>query len=154
MGWRDAFVAPIGGFATAAAMVFLRISGMVDRSLDMAFHAWQAGARKPTVVRPGNASGARIRVDAKPANARAVVIDGDTFPLHGEKIRILAIDTPESFQSRCEHEFVLALEAKARSYPRRARSAFGHLEENVACPISTSAYTMHIRVFTADRCKF
>jgi hypothetical protein len=51
---------------------------------------------------------------------RAVTIDGDTFAIGGEKVRILDIDTPESFQSRCEQELVLADNT-------RVRSAFDHL---------------------------
>jgi endonuclease YncB( thermonuclease family) len=45
---------------------------------------------------------------------RAVIIDGDTFALGREKIRIENIDAPESFRSRCEAELELALRAKER----------------------------------------
>jgi hypothetical protein len=48
------------------------------------------------------------------AAARTVLIDGDTFDLDGERIRILNIDTPETFRSRCENELVLGLRAKQR----------------------------------------
>ena len=49
-----------------------------------------------------------------PALASVRVIDGDTVDVDGTRIRILSIDTPETFQSRCDNELVLGLKAKAR----------------------------------------
>lgn len=47
--------------------------------------------------------------------AGIVIIDGDTVVLpHGERIRILNIDAPESQRSRCEAELVAGLKAKQR----------------------------------------
>jgi len=48
------------------------------------------------------------------ALAGTVLIDGDTFVLDGEKIRILNIDTPETWRPRCENELKLGLLAKQR----------------------------------------
>ena len=45
---------------------------------------------------------------------RIVIIDGDTIDIRGERIRILNIDSPESFRSRCEAELKLALQTKER----------------------------------------
>src|SRR5687768_16258588 len=45
---------------------------------------------------------------------RAVIIDGDTFALGSERVRILNIDAPETRGSRCEWELVLGLKAKER----------------------------------------
>jgi len=45
---------------------------------------------------------------------RIVIIDGDTIDVGGERIRILNIDAPESFRSRCEAELKLALRTKER----------------------------------------
>jgi micrococcal nuclease len=42
------------------------------------------------------------------------VIDGDTIRLDGERIRLLAIDAPELFSSRCEAEYGLAMLARDR----------------------------------------
>ena len=42
------------------------------------------------------------------------VIDGDTVDIDGTRIRILSIDTPETFRSRCENEYQLGLKAKDR----------------------------------------
>ena len=45
---------------------------------------------------------------------RAFIIDGDTFALGSERVRILNIDAPETRGSRCERELVLGLKAKER----------------------------------------
>jgi endonuclease YncB( thermonuclease family) len=45
---------------------------------------------------------------------RAVIIDGDTFALGSERVRILNIDAPETRGARCERELVLGLKAKER----------------------------------------
>jgi endonuclease YncB( thermonuclease family) len=46
--------------------------------------------------------------------SRVVIIDGDTFALGQERIRILNIDTPETRSSHCENELVQGLRAKER----------------------------------------
>jgi micrococcal nuclease len=46
--------------------------------------------------------------------SRFTIIDGDTVDYRGERIRILNIDAPESFRSRCEAELKLALRTKER----------------------------------------
>ncbi len=45
---------------------------------------------------------------------RAVIIDGDTFTIGLERVRILNIDAPETRGSHCERELVMALKAKER----------------------------------------
>src|SRR5262245_55009997 len=42
------------------------------------------------------------------------IVDGDTLKIDGVTIRIVEIDTPESWKSRCENEVVLGLKAKER----------------------------------------
>ena len=42
------------------------------------------------------------------------VIDGDTIEINGMPIRILSIDTPETWKPRCANEYRLGLRAKAR----------------------------------------
>ena len=49
-----------------------------------------------------------------PAMAGVYVIDGDTLDIDGTRIRILSIDTPETFRSRCDNELKLGLAAKQR----------------------------------------
>ena len=51
---------------------------------------------------------------ALPASAATIIIDGDTIDIDGTRIRILDIDTPETFRSRCENELILGLKAKER----------------------------------------
>lgn len=48
------------------------------------------------------------------ASSSIAIIDGDTLRIDGVTIRILNIDAPESFRSRCERELVLGLAAKER----------------------------------------
>jgi micrococcal nuclease len=48
------------------------------------------------------------------ASAATVLIDGDTIAVDGERIRILEIDTPETWRPRCENELILGLKAKQR----------------------------------------
>jgi Micrococcal nuclease (thermonuclease) homologs len=47
---------------------------------------------------------------------RVYVIDGDTVAVQGkrQRIRLLDIDAPETYQPRCERERLLGLKAKAR----------------------------------------
>lgn len=42
------------------------------------------------------------------------VIDGDTFALDGQTIRIANIDAPETMKARCDAEFRLGMLAKER----------------------------------------
>ncbi|MEX1146751.1 MAG: thermonuclease family protein [Sphingomonadales bacterium] len=68
------------------------------------------------------------------------VIDGDTFYLHGERIRIADIDTPETSNPQCTHEARLGARATERlhdllnagpfvleSWPGRDRDQYGRL---------------------------
>jgi endonuclease YncB( thermonuclease family) len=72
------------------------------------------------------------------------VVDGDTFYLGGEKIRIAGIDAPETHPSRCPSEEALGNAATARlqellsggaitlSSIDRDRDRYGRLLRNVA----------------------
>ena len=51
-------------------------------------------------------------VTASAASAATILIDGDTVEIDGTRIRIVDIDTPETFRPRCENELVLGLKAK------------------------------------------
>jgi hypothetical protein len=51
---------------------------------------------------------------ATPALAGINIVDGDTIKIDGQTIRIVEIDTPESYHPRCEAELVRALDAKQR----------------------------------------
>src|SRR3546814_14718218 len=45
---------------------------------------------------------------------RTCVVDGDTFWLEGEKIRIADIDTPEISEPKCDAEYQLGMKATHR----------------------------------------
>lgn len=45
---------------------------------------------------------------------RAVIVDGDTIAVGTERVRIMNIDAPESYQPHCERELVAGLKAKER----------------------------------------
>jgi micrococcal nuclease len=48
-------------------------------------------------------------------DARKVfVIDGDTFALGGERIRLLGVDAPETREARCEQERIAGYRTKSR----------------------------------------
>jgi Staphylococcal nuclease homologue len=49
-----------------------------------------------------------------PAFAGVNIVDGDTLKINGVTVRIVEIDTPETYKSRCEHELELGLKAKER----------------------------------------
>lgn len=51
---------------------------------------------------------------AAPAFASFIATDGDTIKFDGEKIRIIGLDTPETFRARCPEEKALGLKAKER----------------------------------------
>ena len=42
------------------------------------------------------------------------LVDGDTIAIKRERIRLLGIDTPETFRPRCDNELILGLKAKER----------------------------------------
>ena len=48
----------------------------------------------------------------EPASIR--VIDGDTIELHGQTVRLVGFDTPETWKSECDFERVLGQQAAAR----------------------------------------
>ena len=48
------------------------------------------------------ASGHTAANSAASARSHVVIIDGDTLKIDSKTIRIVEIDTPETFQSRCE----------------------------------------------------
>ncbi len=72
------------------------------------------------------------------------VVDGDTFWIGGEKVRIAGIDAPETHPSRCEYEARLGNAATGRLHALlnsgavtmttidRDRDVYGRLLRNVA----------------------
>jgi endonuclease YncB( thermonuclease family) len=95
---------------------------MIDQARVQDAVALVGGSRGTTVTKQSASNQLKIiHVDqpegpppGQAARGRVAIVDGDTLKYEGETIRLVDIDTPESFRSRCEHELVLALEAKAR----------------------------------------
>ena len=54
------------------------------------------------------------RIDLCGITRRTCVVDGDTFWLGGEKIRIADIDTPEISEPKCDAEYQLGMKATYR----------------------------------------
>ena len=48
------------------------------------------------------------------ANAVLQVVDGDTLKIAGRRLRLEAVDTPETFRPRCDNELRKGQEATAR----------------------------------------
>ena len=44
--------------------------------------------------------------------SQLVITDGDTFECNGERIRVLGLDTPETYSAQCDAEYRLGLVAK------------------------------------------
>ena len=57
---------------------------------------------------------AAVAASSIPAQRPVLLVDGDTVDIDGTRIRLLDIDAPESFRSRCEAELVAGLAAKER----------------------------------------
>lgn len=81
----------------------------------------QAVSSRPVAEEPASASGNRPPQGAqkvvfeKCGSTRfTCVVDGDTFWLNGEKIRIADIDTPEVSQPQCPEEMALGIKATER----------------------------------------
>lgn len=74
------------------------------------------------------------------------VVDGDTFWLHGEKIRIADIDTPETHPPRCTHEARLGNAATRRLHTLLNEGNFS-LEE---IERDTDRYGRKLRIVTRN----
>ena len=59
----------------------------------------------------------RVHADFILATGTVAIVDGDTSSVGRERIRLLAIDTPETFRSRCENELVLGTEDQGATAP-------------------------------------
>ena len=53
------------------------------------------------------------------AQAATIIIDGDTIDIDGVRIRIVQIDTTETFGPCCENELILGLKAKPIASDKR-----------------------------------
>src|SRR5690606_35590210 len=103
--WWDSLLVPVVAFALAsfAGAALLRIDWD-------AAGAWLA-ANAPAVVETATP---RRFSECAGRHAPTCVIDGDTFRLAGETIRIADIDTPEVRDYRCSAEYALGDRATGR----------------------------------------
>lgn len=90
----------VGGFGAAYLAAHLMATGLVDP------WAW-------TRVEPRETVTAQFAICAGSARYTCIV-DGDTFWLRGEKIRIADIDTPEVFSPACSTERAFGQQATRR----------------------------------------
>lgn len=76
---------------------------------------WAESRRSAEILKAqeGAPGPARAPVRAAPASVR--VIDGDTFVLAGERIRVVGLDAPETHPPRCAREAELGARATARA---------------------------------------
>lgn len=72
------------------------------------------------------------QVDAETVNPAAVyVVDGDTIRMDGDSWRLVGLDTPETYEPRCDFELALGQAATARL---RGLMASGRLIEVIRLP--------------------
>lgn len=72
-------------------------------ALTIALTAYAVGVPSPTFANATIAAAGPV-----------IIVDGDTLKINHVTIRILEIDTPETYRPRCDNELFWGLEAKAR----------------------------------------
>lgn len=99
------------------------VQGAPTRVPDAEDVAWERRSGDPDVVasrseaiQPGlpRASGARNDEGGIVSGQQIRVIDGDTFDINGERVRVAGIDAPETHPARCPREEALGLAATAK----------------------------------------
>ena len=78
------------------------------------------------------------------AQAATNIIDGDTIDIDGVRIRIVQIDTPETFGPRCENELISAARPKS-GFANCSTAALFHeniMEDSVMKPVIAIAMSM------------
>lgn len=157
------FVGAIGGLAwvrwpahtvhkDASAIEWNAVQAVPTRTPDAEDVAWEARAQGEE--RPSTSSG-RTVAGSEPAvrasfgycyrgGGSDCVVDGDTFYIGGEKVRIAGIDAPETHPPRCAYEAKLGNEATEKLHAllnsgavtmtsiNRDRDVYGRLLRNVA----------------------
>jgi hypothetical protein len=106
----------IGLLAVGLASLFGDRSEPMDLSQIKVPYRWEESRRSGAILKQqeGSPWGGSTRAEAPAYYSGTVrVIDGDTFELDGERIRIADIDTPE-LKGRCAAETALAARATAR----------------------------------------
>ena len=130
-----------GVSGTSAAVVLL---AAVSAGLAVGL-GWRAEPVAPVSVEASDTSGVRASFGlCHSGSGTNCVVDGDTFYLGGEKVRIAGIDAPETHDYRCHEEKALGDRATAElrallnsgavtmTSIDRDRDTFGRLLRNVA----------------------
>ena len=73
------------------------------------------------------------------------VIDGDTVELRGEHFRLIGLNTPETFEPRCDQELALGTKAKERLRDLLATGSATLTKKPCSCPPGTEG---------TDKCNF
>lgn len=120
------------------------VQAVPKRTPDVQDLAWQKRSDEPDGTLAGQASGVRSFGYCHWGGGANCVVDGDTFYLNGEKVRILGIDAPETHPARCGYEAQLGQEATQKLHDLlnsgavtmtsgdRDRDVYGRLLRNVA----------------------
>jgi endonuclease YncB( thermonuclease family) len=156
------FVGAIGGLAwvrwpaqtaheDASAIEWNAVQAVPTRTPDAEDVAWQARAQgeerpstPPDQVRGSGTAVRRAFSYCHSGGGTNCVVDGDTFYIDGEKVRIAGIDAPETHPPRCAYEAKLGNEATEKLHALlnsgavtmtsidRDRDLYGRLLRNVA----------------------
>ncbi len=100
-------LAAIVAFSVSASGALPALHKVTRDPLDSLVALWQPPEERATAIRrhfPICGSGARVDC----------IVDGDTFWIAGEKVRIADIDTPEIGEPACRREGILGEQAKRR----------------------------------------
>ncbi|HZU51535.1 MAG TPA: thermonuclease family protein [Sphingomicrobium sp.] len=113
--WSDASRPPVD----TSAIEWNAVQAVPTRAPDPEDIAWQQRAEaplpEPVIANPANEPGEAIQSGLPRAsgarNDGIYVIDGDTFEMGGQRIRVAGIDAPETHPPRCMDEAWLGLAA-------------------------------------------
>lgn len=121
------------------------VQAVPTRTPDAQDIAWQERSEQRDDGSPGKASATSASFGYCPAGGGTnCVVDGDTFYVNGEKVRIAGIDAPETHPPRCDSEARLGGEATRKLHEllnsgavtmssiERDRDIYGRLLRNVA----------------------
>lgn len=110
---RDLFIVLGGGVFAGLAVAVSLPRGLPDAVASVE----PAAVERPRIERGGSTVAAGERVSFGFCHAGGgtnCVVDGDTFWMHGEKVRVADIDAPETHPSRCPSEAKLGKAATQR----------------------------------------
>lgn len=114
IGWTvwQSWPAPPVESGPSAPIEWNAVQAVPTRTLDAQDIEWQKRAEQPSAEPVVAAPAAAVAIPSEVAPGTTIyVIDGDTFSLGGQKIRIAGMDAPEIHPPRCVQEAQLGLAA-------------------------------------------